>query len=1320
MFSKTEPIGVDPILGLQRHAQNVKKSKKRKKLKNKLRGEMVNGEEMYGAPSPPQILVKMPSVMIPQDKISVLPYTTAISSLKSKLDRERFQLEQSIASHANSILAEKSRNGKMLEYYNLLNKGAMEGLPLHYIFRKAVEKYVRVKTGCAIVLWKKFIKIDKARESVQAFEVLQAEVIQRFCRCCLAKFFVRIQRRKYEEYKIECVKKIQNRYRRKLAGDVFSAKKSVIIEAKRNYGAKRIQKTWKCYKHGTIPARVLIKKDLHKALKCLTGRMGIHRAELMSGLFPRESRLMKRGLEIVTASGIPFYSLGGVKEVKGIIEVVWKVIRRREEEGARLKREWKGKKDRKERERREQLEAKLREAKEKHAKIMEESEAMEEFENMGREEAEQARRIQRRLEREIQDMAQLEEHGWKNEREAMAREERFQKQDVGRVEKDREEDVKLEISNMQAEERFMRDLNYDLREIEEREEMLKREEEHRKWLKEDKGAPRKRDKVRFHRRGKRHFVGRDGFKNRRDYLKKMAEEQDKNSSKQKKAIPKPTSNPTRRRKAANFAKNVHPAPFTISKIDGRYVRLFCEPVPSEKAVAAMEFVEKISETKIKYEEALKGVAKERGELVRLQDILDDKEDFLMRLKAKTRLERKHARDEVLEAADEVQEQQLAVDDAETELMASAKGTVVLLKEAAKILKVGELPKFKFDVNQRTPNTKSSTSMNAAREWLRQLSNWCMRAETKIKVDVGERFINSLRVMGIIEVDHFERARKAATTPMVKHGNGTFLFDEEHANFDKIGLQMLERAGIKELMVTLCCECDYRIFGYCEGDSTLFVEKLAEEEENSLLFGEDVMETYNVLNLNYDLKVVAEEEEDQTAVVTCLSHVVREAMMKGREGVANLRETLISVKSHEDLLAYQANRNHHLPNAAESKRIRAYLRRLVHGGKCSLALEEEEVEGEDGEKKTTKVIKIKTVKAQLAIEDLVTTRKEELKEIRLKSVMAGGVGGRGLFGLLDQEAEEVRSDEEEGGSVTSSVARREAKIRIHHQPICFYEAMQVKFELELHNRKLVERLEDRGRNGSVGGGIYLYPAISPNKDVIKHMRHEKMMEDEKLRLANVERVKKDEEEKKREDEFAVSEQQRLFNEWARQQEGEEGGGVGLDQALLMKKMQKDVEEKKEEGEGVEVVKEVLNDVLKKVDGGEKREGEKKREDNRRSFTGDLLTETAGEEDKKEVVEPNRRPFTGDLLMEAAGEEDKKEAVEPNRRSFTGNLLMGTADAEDKIKEESKEEKKEEVAEVEQGQKKPYSGALLIEAANDDENKVEEEKEAKEEHTETNEE
>lgn len=50
----------------------------------------------------------------------------------------------------------------------------------------------------------------------------------------------------------------------------------------------------------------------------------------------------------------------------------------------------------------------------------------------------------------------------------------------------------------------------------------------------------------------------------------------------------------------------------------------------------MEFVEKISETKIKYEEALKGVAKERGELVRLQDILDDKEDFLMRLKAKTR------------------------------------------------------------------------------------------------------------------------------------------------------------------------------------------------------------------------------------------------------------------------------------------------------------------------------------------------------------------------------------------------------------------------------------------------------------------------------------------------------------------------------------------------------------------------------------------------------------------------------------------------------------------------------------------------------------
>ncbi|GMH68731.1 hypothetical protein TrVE_jg11977 [Triparma verrucosa] len=83
----------------------------------------------------------------------------------------------------------------------------------------------------------------------------------------------------------------------------------------------------------------------------------------------------------------------------------------------------------------------------------------------------------------------------------------------------------------------------------------------------------------------------------------------------------------------------------------------------------------------------------------------------------------------LEAADEVQEQQLAVDDAEAELMASAKG---------KLLKAGELPKFRFDVNQSTPNTKSSTIMNAAREWLRQLSNWCVKAEMKIKIDVGER------------------------------------------------------------------------------------------------------------------------------------------------------------------------------------------------------------------------------------------------------------------------------------------------------------------------------------------------------------------------------------------------------------------------------------------------------------------------------------------------------------------------------------------------------------------------------------------------------
>ena len=56
----------------------------------------------------------------------------------------------------------------------------------------------------------------------------------------------------------------------------------------------------------------------------------------------------RRSLEVVTASGLPYFTLGAVSEVRMLIKVVWKVIKRREEEGERLKREWKGRKERKE------------------------------------------------------------------------------------------------------------------------------------------------------------------------------------------------------------------------------------------------------------------------------------------------------------------------------------------------------------------------------------------------------------------------------------------------------------------------------------------------------------------------------------------------------------------------------------------------------------------------------------------------------------------------------------------------------------------------------------------------------------------------------------------------------------------------------------------------------------------------------------------------------------------------------------------------------------------------------------------------------------
>ena len=122
-----------------------------------------------------------------------------------------------------------------------------------------------------------------------------------------------------------------------------------------------------------------------------------------------------------------------------------------------------------------QLEDDLTRARERSDQLFAEQNAVAEFESHSREEAEAARRIQRRLEREIKDIARLEEKGFKNEAEAMAREERFQRQYAAKLDANRAEDIKLELSAMNAEDRASRNFREHLRDLAEEEAVRQRE-----------------------------------------------------------------------------------------------------------------------------------------------------------------------------------------------------------------------------------------------------------------------------------------------------------------------------------------------------------------------------------------------------------------------------------------------------------------------------------------------------------------------------------------------------------------------------------------------------------------------------------------------------------------------------------------------------------------------------------------------------------------------------------------------------------------------------------------------------------------------------
>ena len=473
--------------------------------------------------------------------------------------------------------------------------------------------------------------------------------------------------------------------------------------------------------------------------------------------------------------------------------------------------------------------------------------------------------------------------------------------------------------------------------------------------------------------------------------------------------------------------------------------MFCEPVPSQKAIKVAQFVSRMRKGREMYKIALRNVADERGELIKCQDELDDAEDNLMKLRAKTRLERQEARNVVMNFAAEVEEQQLAVDDAENELIAAAKATVSSIVEASKLIKAGPLPKFRFDIEKSLGDTTSSREMSAARDWLRQLSGWCLRAEAKIKLNVAERYINSLRIMGILN----------------------------QAAFRDKGDKMLEEASLVDVITTICCECDYRLVCYCEDTQTFFVEKKEVDYlgDGDLISGELVLEAYNVLDVGVDLKAQVEEIGGKGVVTTCLSDVVRQAMLSGT--AKDLRQILTNLSTHEDALQFQSNRGHALPSIFESKRIRGFLRKISRH--CVLTSVPKEAPFREGSNESesptpsSKYFEVQIGKAVDVVDGMVQSRKEELAEERKKFAEDGG-----LFGVLGREADEAEEKEALQQSSGSKKKDQHKKKGISCAPIAYLEQTQVKFELDLHVQKVHKMLSSDEKKGKVGGGIYLFP------------------------------------------------------------------------------------------------------------------------------------------------------------------------------------------------------------------------------------------------------
>ena len=300
-------------------------------------------------------------------------------------------------------------------------------------------------------------------------------------------------------------------------------------------------------------------------------------------------------------------------------------------------------------------------------------------------------------------------------------------------------------------------------------------------------------------------------------------------------------------------------------------------IPSARAIASLSAVRSIHDSRVAYDVALRNVAAERGKLQRLREEQAVAQERLLKLKNKIRSERLAAQRQVAELTVGVQDQERLVDEAEGALMTRAQEVVATLSEAGKGLSANiELPVFIVDPEAAKPNINSFEEVSAAREWLRQISRWCLDAESKIKMSVGRQFICSVRYIGLIP--ELPENSPCLTWDVLADPVG-FVLHEDNAK----GLAMLEEANIFDVIITLSSECDLVLFGYERGTSTFFPSDV-------VVSGTSVFEaSATLVEANGELARC-----NAPFVTTCLSAKVRQMLL--RDVAEQTREELLQLKS----------------------------------------------------------------------------------------------------------------------------------------------------------------------------------------------------------------------------------------------------------------------------------------------------------------------------------------------------------------------------------------------------------------------------------------